>query len=113
METVAGYTKSDDSQGDSWFTRLTAKLDSVQISDYKEKNILQLYSSQVCIIPWHFLCSLTVFPFFLREFLFAMYACHNVINPRRKPRLTASVRLAAPSFVEIDEMWNFTVCSLI
>ena len=37
----------------------------------------------------------------------------SVIKPRRSPRLTASVRLDAPSLLEIDEIWNFTVWSLI
>src|SRR5437763_9750884 len=37
----------------------------------------------------------------------------SVIKPRHNPRLTASVRLDAPSLVEIDDIWNFTVCSLI
>jgi hypothetical protein len=40
METVVGYIKRDDSQGVSWFTCLTAKLDSVQMSDYKEKRYI-------------------------------------------------------------------------
>src|SRR2546425_10060210 len=37
----------------------------------------------------------------------------RVIRPRRTPRLTASVRLVAPSLAEIGETWNFTGCSLI
>jgi hypothetical protein len=42
METVAEYTKRDDGQGVSWFTCLTARLDSVQMSDYKEKSYIAI-----------------------------------------------------------------------
>jgi hypothetical protein len=40
METVVGYIKRDYSQGVSWFTCLTAKLDSAQMSNYKEKRYI-------------------------------------------------------------------------
>src|SRR5215467_8575233 len=33
------------------------------------------------------------------------------ISPRRIPRVTASVRVEAPSLSRIELMWNLTVCS--
>jgi len=35
------------------------------------------------------------------------------ISPRRIPRVTASVRVEAPSLSRIELMWNLTVCSEI
>jgi hypothetical protein len=35
------------------------------------------------------------------------------ISPRRIPRVTASVRVEAPSLSRIELMWNLTVCSQI
>jgi hypothetical protein len=35
------------------------------------------------------------------------------IKPWRTPRVTASVRLAAPSLPMMDATWNLTVCSEI
>ncbi len=40
-------------------------------------------------------------------------AAYIRINPRRSPRVTASVRLDAVSFPITDATWNFTVCSEI
>ena len=40
VETVAGYIIRDDSRGASRYTFLTARLDSVQMSDYKEKRYI-------------------------------------------------------------------------
>jgi hypothetical protein len=39
--------------------------------------------------------------------------CYRVMRPRRMPRLTASVRVAAPSLPRTEATWNFAVCSLI
>ena len=37
-------------------------------------------------------------------------AIYNSIKPWRRPRVTASVRVDAPSLPRIDRMWNLMVC---